>query len=186
VLVDALEAAVSVGVRQLCCQLGIAGRSFARSTKALKDSAQIVMSEEMFRTVVESEGKAVLKASATEQLEIDWSAADCKTASPSGQEVSRVYASADGVLVPTTTEAEKQKRRETVVANRKKMAAEKRNQLAPLGPVKAGSDQRYKQVYVTIFYDQTQEHRLVGVTRKDHRGLGKLLKREAADRKSVV
>jgi hypothetical protein len=180
VLVDALEAAVSVGVRQLCCQLGISGRSFARSTKALKDAAQIVMSEEMFRAVVESEGKAVLKASATEQLEIDWSAADCKTASPSGQEVSRVYASADGVLVPTTTEAEKQKRRETVVANRKKMAAEKRNQLAPLGPVKAGSDQRYKQVYVTIFYDQTQEHRLVGVTRKDHRGLGKLLKREAA------
>jgi hypothetical protein len=180
VLVDALEAAVSVGVRQLCCQLGIAGRSFARSAKGLKDAAQIEMSEEMFRCVVESEGKAVLKASATEQLEIDWSAADCKTASPSGEEVSRVYASADGVLVPTTTEAEKQKRRATVLGKREAMAAEQRKRLAPLGPVKAGSDQRFKQVYVAIFYDQTKEHRLVGVTRKDHRGLGKLLKREAA------
>ena len=177
---DALETAVSVGVRQLACQLGIGGRSFARSAQALKDAAQLVLSEEMLRDIVESEGKAVLKASATEQLEIDWSAAECKTATPSGEEVARVYVSADGVIVPTTTQAEKQKRRATVLARRQKMPAAQRKQLPALGPVKAGSDQRYKQVYVTSFYDQEQKHRLVGVTRQDHRGLGKLLKREAA------
>jgi hypothetical protein len=179
-LVDAMETTVSVGLRELCCRLGIAGRSFARSVENLKEAAQITLSEEVLRTVVESEGKAVLKASAEEQLELDWSAAQCKVKTPSGQEVSRIYASGDGVMVPTTTEAEKQKRRATVVAKRRKMSPRQRRRLLPLGPVKEGSDQRYKQVYVTIFYDQTQEHRLVGVTRKDHRGLGKLLRREAA------
>ena len=179
-LVDAVESSVSVGIRELCCRLGIAGRSFARSAENLKAAAQIRISEEVLRTVVESEGKAVLKASAEEHLELDWSAADCKTPVPSGQEVSRLYVSADGVLVPTTTAAEKQKRRATVQAQRGKMSRQQRRRLARLGAVKEGSDQRYKQVYVSIFYDQTQEHRLVGVTRKDHRGLGKLLGREAA------
>jgi len=179
-LVDAVESSVSVGLRELCCRLGIAGRSFARSAENLKAAAQIRVSEEVLRTVVESEGKAVLKASTGEQLEIDWSAAECKTTAPSGQEVSRLYVSADGVLVPTTTVAEKQKRRATVQARRQKMSRQQRRLLGRLGAVKEGSDQRYKQVYVSIFYDQTQEHRLVGVTRKDHRGLGKLLGREAA------
>jgi hypothetical protein len=179
-LVDAMESSISVGLRELCIRLGIAGRSFARSAENLYEAAQIRMSEEVLRTVVVSEGKAVLKASAQEQLEIDWSAADCKAQTPTGQEVSRMYASADGVLVPTTTEVEKQKRRATVLGQRRKMSRKQRRRLARLGPVKKGSDQGYKQVYVTIFYDQEKEHRLVGVTRKDHRGLGKLLGREAA------
>jgi hypothetical protein len=179
-LVDATEATVSVGTRQLCCRLGIAGRSFARSVGNLQDAAQLQMGEELFRQVVEAEGKAVLKVSQDEQLEIDWSAAQCQTINPLGQEVSRLYGSADGVLVPTTTAAEKQKHRSTVRARRQKMPREKRRRLLPLRAVKAGSDQRYKQVYLTAFYDQTQEHRLVGLTHKDHRGLGTLLRREAA------
>jgi hypothetical protein len=178
--VDAVESSVSVGVRELCCRLGLAGRSFARSAENLKAAAQIHLSAELLRTVVQSDGKAVLKASAQEQLELDWSAAQCKAVTASGREVSRLYASADGVLVPTTTAAEKQKRRETTQAKRKAMSRVQRRGLAPLKRMKRGSDQRYKQVYVTIFYDQAQAHRLVGVTRQDHRGLGTLLRREAA------
>ena len=179
-LVDAVESTVSVGVRKLCCQLGIAGRSFALSVQNLKEAAQVSLSEETFRRVVESEGKAVLKVSKDDQLELDWSAAECKTTTPQGAEVSRLNVSADGVLVPTTTQVEKAKRRATVLAKRQKMPPEKRRALRRLGAVKAGSDQRYKQVYVTCLYDQKREHRLLGVTRKKHRELGKLLKREAA------
>jgi len=169
-----------VGVRQLCCQLGIAGRSFARSVQNLKAAAQVVMGEEMFRALVESEGQAVLAVSANEQLEIDWSGTDCKTTTPSGQETSRMYVSCDGVLVPSTTAQEKQKRRATVLAQRQKLSRAKRRRLLRLGAVKQGSDQRYKQVYLTAFYDQSREHRLVGLTRQDHRELGKLLRREAS------
>jgi hypothetical protein len=179
-LLDAVESSISVGMREMCCRLGIAGRSFARSAENLYETARVRVSQEMLRTVVESEGKAVLKASSTEQLELDWSAAQCKAQTPAGQEVSRLYVSADGVLVPTTTQAEKDKRRATVLEKRRKMPHKQRRRLARLGAVKQGSDQRYKQVYVTSFYDQDQEHRLVGLTRQDHRGLGKLLGRESA------
>jgi hypothetical protein len=179
-LLDAASATISVGLRELCCRLGIAGRSFGRSAANLKAASLISISEEMLRKVVESEGKAVLAASEDEQLELDWTAADCKTLTPAGDQTTRVYVSADGVLVPTTTAAEKDKRRQTVLAHRATMRREQRRRLARLGAVKKGSDQRYKQVYVTILYDQEQAHRLVGVTRKKQDGLGKLLGREGS------
>ena len=113
-LMDAMETTVSVGVRQLSCELGLDAISFARGVRNLKDAAQVTMSEGTFRKLVVSEGKAVLKVSREEQLELDWSASDCKTTTPGGQEVTRLNVSADGVLVPTVTQAEKEKHRQTV------------------------------------------------------------------------
>ena len=173
---------MTVGLRQLCCRLGMDARSFARGAASLKDAAQVSVGEDLFRQVVEAEGKAVLAAPADGdgQLELDWSASACKATTPDGREVSRVYASCDGVIVPATTDAEKQKRRATAVAKRRAMPAGRREALPPLPPRRRGSDQRYKQVYLTSFYDQAKGRRLVGVTRKDHRGLGALLRRDAA------
>jgi len=179
-LLDAAESTVTVGVRQLCCRLAMSELSFDRGADNLGETAQVVMGEDLFRQVVESEGKAVLAAAEDDQLELDWSAAQCKTKGPDGREVTRVYSSADGVIVPTTTQQEKQKRRATTLARREKMPPEKRRELPRLPTVKAGSDLDHKQIYLTAFYDQGMEHRLIGVTRKDHRGLGKLLKRDAA------
>jgi hypothetical protein len=179
-LVDETEAAVSVGVRQLCVREGTNARSFERGRENLKHAAQIVVGEEKFRQLVEGDGKNVLRLSGNEQLELDWSASQCKTQTPDGGETTRLYASADGVLVPATTQSEKDKRRATVLKNRKVMPRAKRKELKPLGRVKKGSDQRYKQIYVTIFYDQDQKHRLVGVTCKKVKGLKQLLKTDAA------
>lgn len=176
---DETEAAVSVAVRQLCCREGGNTRSFERGRENLKHLAQIDCGKELFRRIVESEGKAILRASAQEQLELDWSASDCKTQGPACQ-VSRVYVSADGVLVPTTTQVEKDKRRATVKRKRREMTPTRRRRLPTLKAVKKGSDQRYKQVYVTCLYDQSHEHRLVGVTAGKVAGLKRLLKREAA------
>lgn len=180
-LVDAAESALSVGVRQLCCRLGIAGGSFERLAENLKQAAQFSISEEYCRQLVESDGKALLAAQDTEQLELDWSASQCRTQTPQGQEVSRIYASGDGVMVPVTTRAEKLKRRSTVSKKRKgKRSARPGGRWPKLPPVRGGADQRYKQCYVTAFYDQEQKHRLVSVTRRDHRGLGRLMRRDAA------
>lgn len=179
-LLDAAEATVSVGVRKLCCELGIDARSFARSVQRLKSTAQLTMGEEQFRQIVEQEGKAAVALSAKEELEVGWSASQCKTTTPSGEEVSRLYGSADGVMVPTITQAEKDKRRARILERRKRMPRAKRRRLSRLAAVKKGTDQRYKQVYVTSFYDQLQEHRLVGVTAKGAAGLSRLLRRDAA------
>jgi hypothetical protein len=179
-LVDETEAAVSVGTRQLCVREGTNARSFDRGRENLRHAAQIVVGEEKFRELVEGDGKNVLRLSVDEQLELDWSASQCKTQTPDGGETTRVYVSADGVLVPTTTQSEKNKRRATVLKKRKDLPGEKRKKLKPLGRVKKGSDQRYKQIYLTIFYDQDQKHRLVGVTCKKVKGLKRLLKTDAA------
>jgi hypothetical protein len=178
-LLDETEAAVSVGVRQLCCREGTQARSFARGRENLKHAAQLDAGEELFRQIVENEGKAVLQASESEQLELDWSGAQCAAQTPQGQSTTRLYASADGVLVPTTTQAEKEKRRATVKKWRQDTPRKKRGKRPRLPAVQKGSDQRYKQIYLTAFYDQSQEHRLVGVTRRQIQGLERLLRREA-------
>ena len=177
-LVDETESAVSVGVRQLCCREGTQARSFARGRENLQHAAQLRVGEELFRQIVESEGKAVLRAGESEQLELDWSGQECRATTPQGQATTRLYASADGVLVPTITQAEKDKRRARVKQWRKDTPRRKRGKLQRLAAVKPGSDQRYKQIYVTIFYDQSQDHRLVGLTRKQIPGLKHLLKRD--------
>jgi len=206
-LLDAVEASISVGVRELCCRLGIAGGSFARSAANLKAAAKITMAEQTLRVVVESEGRAVLAESRDELLEIDWSAAQCQASEPSGEKVSRLYVSADGVMVPVTTAAEKRKRRATVLRKRRerqasptqRQASPTQRQASPapksrkteakqanrarrprLRAVRKGSDQRWKQMYLTRFYDQDNEHRLVSVTRGNHKALGRLLRRDAA------
>ena len=178
-LVDATEAVVSIGVRQFCCREGTNARSFSRGRENLAEIGKIQAGEELFRQIVESEGKAVIKASNTEQLELEWAAVDCKTKTPDGQETSRMYASADGVLVPTVTQQEKDRHRETVKKKREQMPKEKRDLLRPLGRIPTGCDQRYKQIYVTCFYDQDHQHRLVGVTADKVEGLRKLLRQEA-------
>ena len=177
-LLDETESSVSVGVRQLCCREGTQARSFARGRENLKHAAQLTVGEELFRQVVESEGQAVLQASESEQLELDWSGKDCLAQTPQGQTTTRLYSSADGVLAPVTTQAEKDKRRATVKAWRKRTPRKKRGKLKRLPATKKGSDNRYKQIYVWVFYDQTQDHRLVGVTCHQVKGLQRMLKRD--------
>lgn len=164
----------------MCVREGANARSFDRGRENLKHAALIEVGEEQFRQLVEGDGKTVLRSSGDDQLELDWSASQCKTQTPDGKETTRLYASADGVLVPTTTKKEKDKRRATVLKKRQGLPREKQKQLKSLGRVKKGSDQRYKQVYVTIFYDQSQKHRLVGVTCKKVEGLKRLLRTDAA------
>ena len=164
----------------MCVREGANARSFDRGRENLRHAARIVVGEEQFRQLVEAEGKNVLRLSGDDQLELDWSASQCKTQTPDGGETTRLYVSGDGVLVPTTTQSEKNKRRATVLKKRRSMSREKRKKLKPLGRVKKGSDQRYKQIYVTIFYDQEQKHRLVGVTCRKIKGLKRLLKTDAA------
>jgi len=179
-LLDVAESVVSAGVRQLACREGIDVRGFERAARNLLQTAQLSISPELLRQIVESEGKAVLKARQNEQLELDWSASDCKTSTPDGREVSRIYASADGVKVPVTTRAEKLKRRERVVENRRQTPPGPGSSRPRLGAVRGGCDQRYKQFNLTRFYDQNKKQALVSVTRGDHKAGQKLLLRDAS------
>ena len=49
-----------------------------------------------------------------------------------------------------------------------------------LPPARPGSDERFKEMKIGLFYDQAKEHRHVFVTENNHEAFGKLLKEHAA------
>jgi hypothetical protein len=104
-LLDAAEAKVSLGARELCCRTGIDCKSFARAAAQLKHVGQLLISATHLREVVEAEGKCSLIASDSGALKPDWQAVDCRVKTPAGKEVSRVYLGIDGFMTPQITDA---------------------------------------------------------------------------------
>jgi hypothetical protein len=170
----------------------------------LARAAGIVLSGELVRQVVEAEGRAVLRAQQAGALAIPWTAADCRIpgatpaqatpaqatpaqatpaqatpaqATPAqARPVTRVYLGSDGVKVPLVTDAEKQARRRQVKQRRRRCGKKRR----PLPRAKKGADQRYKEFKIVTYYDETQEHRHVSVTRDDRVVAGALMRRDAS------
>jgi len=177
-LLDAAEATVSRGARELCCRLNATGKSFARTVEQLKRAAQLTVGQTLLREVVEAEGKRVLAARESGAVAPQWRAKDCRVKTPQGEEVSRLYLGIDGFTVPTVTDPEKLKRREAVVAARAKRAAD-RPKLPPLPRRKAGTDQRYKEFKLVQFHDEAMDRRLVSVTRKPCAEAGRIMRRDA-------
>lgn len=177
-LLDAAEATVSLGTRELCCRTNAGAKSFDKAAENLKCIGQISLSTELLRQVVEDEGKAAQRASESGALKPGWRAADCKVRTPEGKEVSRAYAGTDGFMVPVLKEEEKKKRREQVVAARRKRGKDK-PKLPPLPARKEGADQRYKEFKLVQFHDETMERRLVSVTRKPCDTAGRIMRRDA-------
>src|SRR3954470_11288809 len=78
-LVDAAQATVSLGARELACRLNQNARSFDKAAENLARAAQIRVSGEKVRQLVEAEGKAVLTAQRSGDFDLGWTAADCAT-----------------------------------------------------------------------------------------------------------
>ena len=168
---DTVESTISLGVREMACRLNGDGKNFDKAAANLSRTAQVKLSGETLRVLVETEGKRVLQAQRSGELAIDWSAVDCQTE----QETTRLYFGSDGVMVPLVTDAEKTSRRQKVKQKRRQRGKKAR----PLPQRKEGADQHYKEFKIVAFYDETQEHRLVSGTRGDHEVAGRLMRREA-------
>jgi hypothetical protein len=173
---DAAEGTISLGVREMACRLNGDGKNFDKAAANLARTAQIRLSGESLRVLVEAEGKRVLQAQRSGSLGVEWSAVDCRTE----EGTTRVYFGSDGVTVPTITDAEKVARRQKVKEKRKRPGKNKGKKARPLPPRKAGTDQRYKEFKIIAYYDEDQGHRLVCGTRGDHVVAGRLMRREAA------
>ena len=169
--VDAAEATISLGVREMACRLNGDGKNFDKAAANLARTAQVQVSGETLRVLVETEGRRVVQAQRSGRLPAGWSAADCRTESGA----TRVYFGCDGVMVPLVTEAEKADRRGKVKGKRRRRGKRAR----PLPARKAGADQKYKGFKIVAYYDETQAHRLVSGTRGDHEAAGRLMRLEA-------
>jgi hypothetical protein len=161
----------------MACRLNGASRSFDKAAENLARTAQVRMSGELLRQVVESQGKAIQAAAKAGRLPVDWSASDCPALDKGGQQTdqTRVYLGSDGVMAPTVTDAEKQARRQKVKAKRQKRG----KRCKPLPRAKKGADLPYKEFKIVTLYDDTCEHRLVSVTRGDCEKAGELMRRDA-------
>jgi len=174
-LLDAAEATVSRGARELCCVLNENAPSFARAARNLLRTTGVRLCAESLRRVVEGEGKSVLGQCASGSLSPDWGAADCQD--PSGQ--SRVYLGCDGFTAAMVTVAEKKLRRKKVRDKRRRRKRPPDGpRLRPLPDARAGADQKFKEFKLVTFYDESATHRLVSVTRRDHHAAGRLMRRD--------
>jgi hypothetical protein len=180
-LVDVIHQSVSLLVKEMCCCLGTNAGSFSRAAEALKRVGQLVLSDELLREIVESEGRLVVRWQEREQEELAFDAGKCLTTSTSdGSTVSRVYAGLDGFMLPMVTQAEQGKRYEKARLRRKALRR-KRGQRRRSLVRRSGADQRYKEYKLAVFYDQDQRHKLLRVTRKGPEHAGRMLKNMAED-----
>jgi len=174
---DKAEDTVSLGVREVACRLNGASCSFDKAADNLARAAQVRMSGELLRQVVESEGRAIQAAARAGRLPVDWQAGECPALGKDGQptDQTRVYLGSDGVMVPLVTGAEKQARRSKVKAKRRKRG----KRCKPLPRASKGADLPYKEFKIVTLYDDGCAHRLVSVTRGDCAQAGEIMRRDA-------
>jgi hypothetical protein len=171
-----VERTISLGVREMACRLNGDGKNFDKAAANLERTAQVRLSGETLRVLVEVEGRRVLQAQRSAALPVNWSATECRVDPKDTTSPTRLYMGSDGVMVPMVTDQEKQARREAIKQKRRRRGKKAR----VLPPRKRGADQRYKEFKIVAFYDETQAHRLVSGTRGDCEVAGKLMRREAS------
>jgi len=159
---------VSTGVRKMCCQVGINQQGFARAAGHLKHLAQLDISRERLRNIVESEGMLVCRMQQKGLLPPGFGPDDCRLGKDGP---SRIYVGTDGVMVPMVTQKEKDKRRKN---RRPKRSGGKRRRMH------RGADNAYKEFKISVMYDESNEHKDVFATSGNHEVLGRLLRRQAA------
>ena len=174
---DRAEDSLSLGLRELACRLNLASPNFDKAAENLGRAAQVPLSGELLRQVVESEGRAVQAAARAGRLPIDWQASACPALDRDGRPTarSRVYLGSDGVMVPHVTDAEKRTRRDRTKAKRRRCGRRRR----PLPRARPGADGPFKEFKIVTCYDDAAAHRLVSVTRGDCEQAGRLMRRDA-------
>jgi predicted HAD superfamily Cof-like phosphohydrolase len=174
-ILDRAGITITPGVVEMACRVNLSATSFVRAAETLDRTAQIELSGERLRQVVESAGRRVLKAQQDDVISVAWHAEDCTLPDSETGEKTRVYTGCDGVMVPIITDAEKVKRRAKVKAKRRRRG----KKCKPLPPRKRGSDLPWKEFKVAFFYSEDAKHQHVAFTHGNHIEAGKLLRREA-------
>jgi hypothetical protein len=166
---------VSAGAREFCCSMGIA-QDFAQAAEDLQRMAGLSVSKERLRQIVEGQGQAVAAARKDGTVAPAWSA---DQALVEGQNRTRVYVGADGVMARTVTQAEKDKRRRQHAIRRQQRGRHGVRNAKPLPPGRPGSDDNFKEFKIGIFYDQDKTRVHLFATEGNHEVFGRLLRRHA-------
>jgi hypothetical protein len=136
----------------------------------------IRVSKERLRQITESEGIRATRLQEAGAFPPSWSAGDA-CVGPQGS--TRIYVGADGVMLRTVTQAEKDKRRKDHAVRRQQRGRTGVPNLKPLPSPKAGSDDRFKEMKIGLFYDQSKTHKHAFATAGNHEVFGRRLRQHA-------
>jgi hypothetical protein len=165
---------ITPGARQLCCLMAI-GQDFDQAGADLLKVGGLPVSREKLRQITQGEGKAVREVRDQGKLPAAWTAPQAKL--PDGR--SRVYGGVDGVMAPTVTQVEKDKRRQQHITRRQQRGKAGLGNTRELPPPKPGTDERFKEMKIGVFYDQDRKHRHTFATEKLSGDFAPLLKMHA-------
>jgi hypothetical protein len=160
---------------EVCSTMGVV-QDFAQGAEDLHRLTGLRISKERLRQITESEGVAVTARRGDGTLRPSWSATQAATTRGGP---TRVYVGADGVMIRTVTQAEKDQRRKDHAIRRQQRGKAGVGNLQPLPRPKAGSDERFKEMKVGIFYDQSKTRKHVFATEGHHERFGELLRLHA-------
>jgi len=166
---------VSPGAKELCCLMGVV-QDFAQGSEDLQRCSGLRVSKERLRHITESVGAQAGRLQEEGGLPPSWSPSEARV---EGRDSTRIYVGADGVMVRTVTQEEKDKRRQDHAIRRRQRGRVGLDNLQPLAPPKAGSDDRFKEMKIGIFYDQSKTRKHAFATEGNHERFGVLLSRHA-------
>lgn len=166
---------VSPGALRLCCTMGVI-QDFAQGADDLRTFSGLRVSKERLRQITESQGRAAARARESGVLKPAWSAAEA-TAGPGAP--TRVYVGADGVMVRTVTQDEKDKRRKDHAIRRQQRGRAQVGNTKSLPKSRPGSDERFKEMKIGLFYNQSKTRVHAFATESNHEAFGKLLRQHA-------
>lgn len=163
---------VSPGACEILCRMGLV-QDFSQAAEDATRIGNVSVSKERLRQIVEAEAARVEQSRNSGVLPAAWKARDTEVAGSPGR--TRVYGGIDGVMAPLVTQVEKDKRRQQQAIRRQQRSACKIGNSKPLAPARPGSNERYKEMKLGVFYDQSKAHRHVFATQKDSAGFEPLL-----------
>ena len=141
---------ITFGVREMGARLNNDAASFDRAAGNLERAAQISISGERLRQMVQTDGRQILAAQQANEVTPAFTATDCVVDPVHPDGATRIYNGVDGVMVPVITEGEKQRRRETVEQKREANGVP----IDSLPERKAGCDESFKEFKAIVFYDE--------------------------------
>lgn len=192
-LIDLDHATYTVGVREIACRLNNDGKSFDGTAENLDRSAQIQISGEQLRLLVEAEGARVRQEQQASRIAPAFEATACVIPPQAQAKVpievetsssrpttgplpkTRLYVGVDGVMVPVITDEEKIKRRKNVCQKRQQRGRKCR----PLPPRRRGWTGNYREFKVVTFYDETGKYNHHVLCAGKRTQLGVHIRREA-------
>ena len=157
----------SHGVYEICCRESI-NNAFIKAADNIERLAQITVSHESVRKIVETAGAKVSSLQHKVAIEPKFVVEDCAEQT--------LITGTDGVMVPLVTEKQKRNRRKTEAQKRKEHG---NKSYAKACRPRKGSDGDYKEFKIACFYSKDKRQQYVMGTGGNYKVIGRVLRKMA-------